>query len=92
MSAVEQLEGSITCPQARPVGQYGELAAAADCKVLRGVIGHAPAGADEAALYLTLVQWLPPVPTPCSYTLYMLGVAVIAGREGRSLKLSKDPP
>ena len=92
MSAVEQLEGSITCPHARPVGQYGELAAVADRKVLRGVIGHAPAGADEAELYLSLVYWLPPVPTPCSYILYMVGVAVIARHEGRSLKLSKDPP
>ena len=64
MSAVEQFEGGVICPHARPVGQYGELAAVADQEVLRGVVGHPPAGTDEAALYLSLVRWLPPFPTP----------------------------
>jgi hypothetical protein len=64
MSAVEQLEGWVIRPHARPVGQYGQLAAVADQEVLRGVVGHPPAGADEAALYLSLVRWLPPFPKP----------------------------
>jgi hypothetical protein len=64
MSAVEKLEGGVSCPHAKPVGQYGQLAAIADQEVLRGVVGHPPASADEAALYLYLVRWLPPFSTP----------------------------
>ena len=64
MSAVEQLEGGVICPHARPVGQYGQLAAVAHHKALRGVIGHLPASADKATLYLSLVRWLSPFPIP----------------------------
>jgi hypothetical protein len=50
--------------------------------VLRGVVGHPPAGADEAALYLSLVRWLPPFPTP-----FVRGFAMIAKPES-----PKNPP
>ncbi len=75
MPAVEQLEGGVIGSHARLVGQYRQLAAVADGKVLRGVIGHAPAGADEAALYLSFG----PLVTSFPYTL-LPGFAIIAGK------------
>src|SRR5215211_9343302 len=65
--AVEQFEGRVIGPYDRPVGQYRELATVADQEVLRRVIGHPPACADEAKLYLFLVRWLPPSPAPRLY-------------------------
>src|SRR3712207_6525779 len=49
-------------PPARLVGQYGQLAAVADHKAPRGVIGHPPSGADEATLYLSLIRRCLPFP------------------------------
>jgi hypothetical protein len=84
MSAVEQFEGGVICSYARPVGQYGQLATVADQEVLRGVVGHPPAGADELALYLSLVRWLPPLPAP-----FVPGCAMISKQES---KAPKSPP
>jgi hypothetical protein len=85
MSAVEQFEGGIICPHARPVGQYGQLAAVADQEVLRGVVGHPPAGADEAALYLSLVRWLPPFPTP-----FVPGSVMISKQGAKPLRVPRN--
>ena len=65
--AVEQLKGRVIGPYDRFVGQYRQPAAVANQEVLRGVIGYPPAGADEAELYLFLVRWLSPSPSPFLY-------------------------
>jgi hypothetical protein len=52
--------------------------------VLRGVVGHPPAGADELALYLFLVRWLPPLPAP-----FVPGFAMVSKQES---KAPKSPP
>ena len=85
MSAVEQLEGGVIRPYKGPVGQYGQLAAVADQKVLRGVVGHPPAGADEAALYLSLVRWLPPFPTP-----FVRGSVMISKQGAKPLRVPRN--
>jgi hypothetical protein len=72
--AIEQLKGRVIGPNGRLVGQYRQLAAVSDQEVLRGIIGYPPAGVDEAALYLSVVRWLSPFPTP-----FIPGLAIITG-------------
>src|SRR5215211_1198639 len=62
--AVEQFEGRLIGLYDRFVSQYRQVATVADQEVLRGIVGHPPASADEATLYLSLVRWLPPSPVP----------------------------
>jgi hypothetical protein len=85
MPAVEQLEDGVIGSHARLIGQYRQLAAVADGKVLRGVIGHPPAGADEAALYLPLIRnYLLICPRPFA-TLAISGKQKIRNPYGRNL-------